>query len=343
MDSLYLKTAPPLDPEWLEYEKEEALKNPKPVYASVLERQPAYAAECRALSAAMTAPGMRDHHLSQGINTTTFTAPSSVDGFAIPVLKYEADGSTTSPSVVVVYIHGGGLCVGEADSEDLSCRRILKELPGLLPAEGSGVVVFSIGYRLMPSHKAEVCVSDCVDALDHILAGVPRDGTGAGAKVTVVGSSSGGELAALVSQRAPTALNGVVLRCPVTSDAFGGMEYVPERLRELHTSAWEPSFWNSLLGRMEREVPRDGLEYMPLEAPEELLRKLPRTWIQVCTNDGLYSDGVCYAKALEDAGVSVKVDVVRGWPHTFWLKAPQLPRALEAERAMLKGLAWVVE
>lgn len=342
MESLYLKTAPPLDPEWLKYEEEAGLNNPKPVYASPLDRQPAYAESCCALSAKMMAPGARDHHLSQGIKTTALTVQSSVDSFDIPVLKYEAD-PVSPPSVVVVYIHGGGLYVGEADSEDLSCRRIVKELPQLLTTSGGGggVVVFSIGYRLMPLHPARTCVSDCADALAHIAAG--RLGTPGTAKVLLVGSSSGGELAALVSQQAPTAVAGVVLRSPVTSDAFGGMEYVPERLRGLHTSAWEPSFLNSLLGRMDREVPRDGLEYMPLEAPEEVLRALPRTWMQVCTNDGLYSDGICYAKALEDAGVEVKVDVVRGWPHTFWLKAPQLPRALEAEKALLKGLAWVAE
>jgi acetyl esterase/lipase len=44
---------------------------------------------------------------------------------------------------------------------------------------------------------------------------------------------------------------------------------------------------------------------------------LPKHWIQVCTNDIYYSDGVCYAAALTEAGVEVKLDVVSGWPHTF--------------------------
>jgi len=70
---------------------------------------------------------------------------------------------------------------------------------------------------------------------------------------------------------------------------------------------------------------------------------MPRTWIQVCSNDSLYSDGVCYAKPLEEVGVEVRVDVVWGWPHTFWLKAPGLERALEAEREMLRALKWLAE
>jgi hypothetical protein len=34
--------------------------------------------------------------------------------------------------------------------------------------------------------------------------------------------------------------------------------------------------------------------------------------------------------------------VVRGWPHTFWLKAPQLDRALQADIDMIKGLRWLL-
>jgi len=109
----------------------------------------------------------------------------------------------------------------------------------------------------------------------------------------------------------------VVLRGPVTCDAFSGMEYVPLRLRHLHTSAWESSFHNNLLGVMRREVPRDRLEGMPLEADGEVLAKLPRTWIQVCTNDGLYSDGICYAKALDVAGVDVRLMWSKDGPIRF--------------------------
>lgn len=336
MDPLFLKTAPPLDPEWLRFEEASGLSRPKAA-SSPLERQPIYAEECRALHRRMMAPGARDYNLSQGITVTPFTVPSSADGFSIPVLQYAVDSPRCSApaasQTTVVYIHGGGLFVGEADSEELCCRRILKE--SALPS----VTVCSIGYRLMPTYPARTCVSDCIDAFEAVLS---RTEPG---KVLVMGSSSGGELAAFVAGRFGKAkIHGLALRCPVTSDAFGGVDtYVPERLRHLHHSATEPSFRNSLLGVMVRAVPRDGLEYMPLEAPEEELRNFPKTWIQVCSNDGLYSDGVCFAKALEDVGVFVRVDVVRGWPHTFWLKAPELQRALEADREMLKALAWLAE
>ncbi|KAB5559896.1 Alpha/Beta hydrolase protein [Coniochaeta sp. 2T2.1] len=348
-DPLYLPTAPPLDPAWLAYEASSGIARPKPALPP-LERQPLYAEECRRLTASMIASGARDEHLAKGIEVTPFTVKSELDGFAIPVVRYARDSAfafasaTTSDEgraegeekrkTTVIYIHGGGLMIGEADSEELSCRRIMAD-SGL-----PDVRVYSIGYRLMPAHPASTCLQDCLDAFNGILAREETRDTG----VLVLGSSSGGELAALLAGKVGRArIHGLALRCPVTSDAWTDFErYVPERFRELHTSTRHESFANCLLGKMVRATPRDGLSYMPLEADEAELRGMPkRAWVQVCSNDGLYSDGVCHARALEEAGVEVKVDVVRGWPHTFWLKAPGLERALEADGEMLRGLRWL--
>ena len=343
-DPLYLPHAPPLDPAWQAYEVSSSIAKPKPALPP-LERQRIYAEQCRALTASMIAPATRDEHLSTGIEVTPFTVPSELDGFAIPVVRWARDSTSTFTSAAttsdeegktttVIYTHGGGLTVGEADSEELSCRRIVKD------SDLPGVSVYSIGYRLMPTYPASTSLQDCVDAFNGILARSPTT-----AKVLVLGSSSGGELAALLAGKVGghERIHGLALRCPVTSDAWTDFErYVPERFKELHTSSRHESFVNCLLGKMVRATPRDGLDCMPLEAPEEELKRMPaRAWVQVCSNDGLYSDGVCYARALEGVGVEVKLDVVRGWPHTFWLKAPGLDRALEAEQEMLKALRWL--
>jgi acetyl esterase/lipase len=70
---------------------------------------------------------------------------------------------------------------------------------------------------------------------------------------------------------------------------------------------------------------------------------MPRHWIQVSKNDILYSDWILYAEALNQARVEVKVDDVEGFPHTFWLKAPELERAVKAEKDMIEGLRWLLE
>lgn len=334
--------APPLDSAWLAHEHEARLLLPKPPM-DPLARQPLYADECRRRNAAMMAAGARDHRLSQGITTEyvqymhggSAAAAAAAATSLLPVLlQYdrEADAGTWQPEWVVIYFHGGALLVGEADSEDLSCRRIVKDTERSLPR----LRLYSVGYRLKPQFPASVCLSDSLAAFHFVVDANP------GAKILIVGSSSGAQLAALVTQQVPKeSFHGVVLRCPVTSDAFRGKDFVPERFRHAHTSAWHDSFQTSLFTRLDMDGPRDGLERLPLEAQEQDLKAMPRTWLQMCTNDALYSDGACYSVLLQEAGIEVETDVVFGWPHTFWLKAPQLPRALEADEAMIRGLKWV--
>lgn len=323
------ETAPSLDPAWLAREQVMKLRGPAKVFSSILERQPIYAQECRDLFAQMTAPGARDFDLSQGIQRQEFTIASSKDGFEIPVLQLDRiEDVGQEPEIVIVYYHGGGLYVGEADSEELSCRRLV--------LSGFGRVrLYSIGYRLLPSNPASTCLSDCLDGFNAFK--------NTAARVVVVGSSSGGQMATAVSQAVPKgSIYGLLLRCPVTADGPSGAEYIPEKVRPYHTSV-SPSFITSLGGYLQRSEPRDGLDKLPLEASAEELTGLPRTWIQLCTNDTIYSDGLCYAMLLREAGVETAVQVEQGWPHTFWLKAPELPAALEAEEKMVQGLKWLLQ
>jgi acetyl esterase/lipase len=78
---------------------------------------------------------------------------------------------------MVVYFHGGGLYVGDVDSEDLTCRRICK---------GLRCTVYSCTYRKMPQFTAEDALYDALYAFKEI-AGYKKGG-----KLVLMGSSSGG-------------------------------------------------------------------------------------------------------------------------------------------------------
>ncbi|KAI1025940.1 hypothetical protein LB503_006811 [Fusarium chuoi] len=328
LETYVFKTAPQLDAAWLAHEEEAKKKGPPRVFSSVEERQPVYAQECRDLYAQVTAPGTRDHELSQGVTKKEFTIPSSVDGHPIPVLQLDLTGTEAEePEIIVIFYHGGGLRVGEADSEELSCRHIVK-------SRIARIRLYSVGYRLLPQNPATVCLSDSLDGFHKFHN--PK------IRTIVIGSSSGGQMASAVAQAAPQgAIHGLLLRCPVTADRASGEEYVPEKLRPYHTSVSE-TFITSLGGYLHRNTPRDGLEKLPLEVSEDELKGHPRTWIQLTSNDPLYSDGLCYAMNLREAGIDVKVQVEVGWPHTFWLKAPHLDHALTCEKHMLDGLRWLL-
>jgi acetyl esterase/lipase len=186
-ETLVLETAPPLDPAWLEHE-EERKHMPAKEYASIFERQVGYAQECRELHAGMMAPGARHSHLSQGLLVQEFAVRSTKDKAWVPMLQYFRQRETcivesSAPETVIIYYHGGGLYVGEADSEDLSCRQIMHSAT-------PNMTLYSVGYRLMPANPASTCHGDALDAFNWLRA---RSGD---AKLVLVGSSSGGELAA---------------------------------------------------------------------------------------------------------------------------------------------------
>lgn len=231
---------------------------------------------------------------------------------------------------VVIYYHGGGLQVGDLDSGDLSCRRICLLLC---------ISVISVDYRLMPQFTADDALSDSFYAFNHITQ------LNEYSEIILVGSSSGGQLAAQVSQIAASKglgdrIKGVLLRAPVTCDATNDGISLPELYRELHHSM-NPEFHTSLLSSAALDSKNRTEEKLPLEVED--LKGLPKHWVQVCTNDIYYSDGVCYAEALKKQGVEVKLDVVVGYPHTFWLKAPLMDRAAQAEGDMIEGLRWLLE
>jgi acetyl esterase/lipase len=363
--ALFLRTPPPLDPAWLAHEKSANLLAPRPVITDPLENQKGYSERCKDLNASLLSG--RDAHLTVGIKVHDTQVPtgSGGAGYAIPIRSYNPASRPEGPPPllggsragngkgkgkglsqeegeereelhpIVVYYHGGGLYVGDLDSEDLTCRRICISL---------SCTVYSIAYRLMPQVSAEVALSDALTAFRAICS------TRKASRLILMGSSSGGQLAAQVAQsfrvlKGPgweTRIHGVALRGPVTCDATESGVNLPSKWRGKHFSMSEP-FHTSLLSNAAVNASNRTTTPLPLEAEVDILSKQPRHWIQVCTNDIYYSDGVCYAAALEEVRVNVRLDVVEGWPHTFWLKAPLSARAMKAESDMIEGLRWLIQ
>ncbi len=283
-------------------------------------------------------------HLTQGFTTLNSSISSTLSSgeihktpirHYIPHLNSEDGQRERDKFPVVIYYHGGGLYVGDLDSEDLTCRRICKTLH---------CNVYSVEYRLMTEYLADDALEDALNAFQEIVKKGSREGKKI--EVIIVGSSSGGQLAAQVSQHFQnikefgSKVKGVLLRGPVTCNATKGGIHLPHKFRELHHSM-SPAFHTSLLSDAVLIEENRTKTALPLEVED--LRGMPKHWIQVSTNDIYYSDGVCYAEALKEQGVDVRVDIIGGWPHTFWLKAPELERAIEAESDMLEGLAWLME
>jgi len=303
----HLEQAPPLDPVWIAYE---ASLPPAPPIVDIQTHKKRYILACNTRNAALLT--IRDIHLTRNITISDIPFTDS-ESSRPQIYRQYVPTIPSSERVSVVYYHGGGLYVGDLDSEDLTCRRICIEL---------GIRVFSCHYRTMPDNTPDDALFDATALFSHLNS----EDKG---PFVIVGSSSGGQLAAQVSQAwtqftSPASLKGVLLRCPVTCNPSTPSS-LPQKYQPLHTSLDEPSFHNSVItATCVDSQRRTFIAPLPLEADlEKVVRKLPRHWVQLCTNDLFYSDGACYVDLLKIGGVEVRTDLVVGWPHTFWLKHPE--------------------
>ena len=146
--SLILKSPPPLHPDWLAYEVTLGLNAPESTPDQILQPAPLdyeklqrnHSQACKERNARLLSG--RDSHLDNGLLIQdTFIEANSLAEIClhIPIRSYkqvstldEVPSLTSSPIPpqhdVVIYYHGGGLCVGDLDSEDLTCRRIVEAL-----------------------------------------------------------------------------------------------------------------------------------------------------------------------------------------------------------------------
>ena len=121
-------------------------------------------------------------------SVTNLSIPGQVD--PIRARHYRPINGEGEP--LLVFYHGGGQVIGDLDTHDDVCRQICRE---------GGLHVLSVDYRLAPEHKAPAGSDDAYAAFQWALDHVAELGADPG-HVAVGGDSAGGNLAALVSQRA---------------------------------------------------------------------------------------------------------------------------------------------
>jgi epsilon-lactone hydrolase len=221
-----------------------------------------------------------------------------------------------SPRRAVLYLHGGGYCLGSPATH--------RAITGRLALLG-GARVFAAGYRLAPEHPFPAAVDDAVAAYRGLL----TEGSLTGG-IVVAGDSAGGGLSVATALRLrelglpqPAAL---VLFSPWVDLGLGALEPPPdgEILITLPWIAECARFY--LAGRKADE---------PLASPVVAdLRGLPPTLIQVGTDELLLTDSRRLHAALAMAGVAVTLqEFPRRW-HVFQVNAGLLT---DADRALARA------
>jgi acetyl esterase/lipase len=212
--------------------------------------------------------------------------------------------ATAGPHPMVVYFHGGGWVLGHATSDDPFCRDLCVR---------TGAVIVSVDYRHGPEDPFPAAADDAYAATAWLAS--HADAMGAVAdQLVVAGWSAGGNLAAVVTQRARDAggpqIAGQLLVNPATDGSTQRPSMEENAEGFILTKALMDWFWGNYADPGQRADPAAS----PLRASS--LEGLPPAAIFTSEFDPLRDEGAAYADALAAAGVPTQHHPCRGHIHT---------------------------
>lgn len=239
--------------------------------------------------------------------TTTDCSCTLADGTVLPLRIYRPSAATTGPLPVVVNFHGGGWVSGDVRQSEWWASSVAAE---------AGVVVVSVEYRLAPEHPFPIPAEDCYGATVWVHEHAADLGVDPGT-ISVMGDSSGGNLAAAVSLMARDRSGPpIALQILLYPSVLLGADYPSET-----ENANAPILGKADLDNTPKLYFHNSDREMsdPYASPikAESHADLPPALIQTAQFDPLRDHGYVYAKALRADGVQVRhtnyVDGVHGY------------------------------
>lgn len=228
--------------------------------------------------------------------------------YEIPVRIFEpfrkkADG-------ILIFFHGGGWVTGNIDSYDKVCTNM---------ATATGKAVVSVDYRLAPEYKFLTAPEDCYTVTkaifnDSAVMGIPCG------KITLIGDSAGGNLAAAVSLMArdrgefnverqillyPAVYNDHSEKSPFDSVRDNGTDFL---LTSKRVCDYMDMYINDF---RDRKNPY----FAPLLAED--FTNQPKTLIITAEYDPLRDEGEAYGEKLREAGNDVEIHRLTDALHGF--------------------------
>jgi len=215
----------------------------------------------------------------------------------VPVRIYRPDQAHGA----IVWLHGGGFVMGDLETEHPWAIRV---------ADGSRVVVVSVGYRLAPEHRFPAALDDAYAVLAWTAEHAAELGIDPG-RIAVGGHAAGAGLAAAVALRARDQqgppISFQLLSQPELDDRqetwsarnFTGTPFM--------TRDKVAASWRHYLG---------SAPASPYAAPARAddLSGLPPAYIASAEFDPNRDEAISYAQRLLQAGVPVEL---HQWPGTF--------------------------
>jgi epsilon-lactone hydrolase len=219
-------------------------------------------------------------------------------------------------SRAILYLHGGGMVAGSPATHRALTWRL---------ADGVGVPLYAVDYRLAPEHPFPAAVEDVTTAYRALAARGISEG-----HVAVAGDSAGGNLTfalALEIVRLGLPRPAGLVTLSAATDFFAPFGSLRENAES--DAVFDPRTLATLVTHYCPRGDPDDPRISPLRG---VLAGLPPTLIQCGEDEMLRDASVKMAEALRAAGVDVTLQV---WPkvfHVWQLAADILPEARRAIR-----------
>ena len=209
----------------------------------------------------------------------------------------------------LIYIHGGGMIMGDLESQDENMRQAATEL---------GMPIASIDYRKAPEHPYPAAPEDCYAGVCWVFDNAADLGMNAN-NIGLMGASAGGGLALAVAlmlrDRQGPSLKYLLPIYPMIDDRHETSSSNEVVDIGIWDRAGSIEAWGWYLGDAAPD---------PYAAPAraEDLSNLPPTYIDVGDLDLFRDEDIVIAQRLSAAGVSVEFHLWTGAYHASELFAP---------------------
>ncbi len=248
---------------------------------------------------------------------------------SIPLYVFNPMKSRDLP--IVIYYHPGGFVTPLLPFMKYECWRIARTL---------NAVVFAVDYRVAPENKFPAAVNDAYNTFKWVLENGPHYG-GDTRRLVVFGLSAGGNLAAVVCQKAKR--EGIadkirlqVLNCPSVDNPLNGSKY-PSYDRYGVGYFLTKAFCRYYIDAYAPGVELINTEIAPVR--EKDLSGLPPALIITAEFDPLRDEATLYADRLRQAGIPVLHKCFAGQIHCLLGLPPDAREVNEADSLVQEAMS----
>jgi acetyl esterase len=254
------------------------------------------------------------------------SVPAEVGDVRVRIVR-PPDTPGTLP--VILYMHGGGWVLGNADTHD----RLVREL-----AVGARAALVFVEYDRSPEAHYPIAIEQGYATAQWIVRQGAVNQLDAD-RIAIAGDSVGGgmtaALALMAGERGDVRFTHQSMYYPVTDagmDTGSYAQFAEGYFLTAKTMAW---FWDNYAPDLER---RSEPLASPLRASDEQIAGLPPAFLLVDEADVLRDEGEAYAARLRAAGVAVTTVRYDGITHDFMMLNP-LSNTCSTRAAVAQAIA----